>query len=160
MASLYELTGAFLDIYQMEIDEETKLDTLDAIDWKEQFDQKAEGYAHVIKNLEADVAMFKAEEDAFKAKKQAAQKKLDKIQDNIMTAMQVTGQLEVRSGAVTLKVAKNPESVMINEDDLPKKYFTKKVTLAPDKKTLKELLKSGKKIKGAELIRTEKLVIK
>jgi len=41
-----------------------------------------------------------------------------------------------------------------------KKYFTKKVTLAPDKKTLKELLKAGKKVKGAELIRTEKLVIK
>ncbi|WP_260979297.1 siphovirus Gp157 family protein [Streptococcus pneumoniae] len=44
--------------------------------------------------------------------------------------------------------------------DLPKKYFTKKATLAPDKKTLKELLKSGKKVKGAELVRTEKLVIK
>ena len=29
-----------------------------------------------------------------------------------------------------------------------------------DKKTLKELLKDGKKIKGAELVRTEKLVIK
>ena len=77
-----------------------------------------------------------------------------------MTAMNVTGQTEVKSGALIIKIAKNPESVKVNEDDLPKKYFTKKVTLAPDKKTLKELLKAGKKIKGAELVRTEKLVIK
>ena len=160
MASLYELTGQFLTIYQMDIDDETKTDTLEAIDWQEQFEQKAEGYAHVIKNLEADVAMYKAEEESFKAKKQAAQKKLDYVKNNIMTAMNVTGQTEVKSGALTIKIAKNPESVKVNEDDLPKKYFTKKVALAPDKKTLKELLKAGKKIKGAELVRTEKLVIK
>ncbi|CAG5972872.1 phage protein [Streptococcus pneumoniae] len=160
MASLYELTGQFLTIYQLDIDDETKADTLEAIDWQEQFEQKAEGYAHVIKNLEADVAMYKAEEESFKAKKQVAQKKLDYVKDNIMAAMNVTGQTEVKSGALIIKIAKNPESVKVNEDDLPKKCFTKKVTLAPDKKTLKELLKSGKKVKGAELVRTEKLVIK
>ena len=160
MASLYELTGQFLAIYQMDIDDETKVDTLEAIDWQEQFEQKAEGYAHVIKNLEADVAMYKAEEDSFKAKKQAAQKKLDYFTEKIMAAMTVTGQIEVRSGALTLKVQKNRESVQVDEDLLPKKYFAKKIELKPDKNTLKELLKSGKKVKGAELIRTEKLVIK
>ena len=160
MASLYELTGQFLTIYQMDIDDETKTDTLEAIDWQEQFEQKAEGYAHVIKNLEADVAMYKAEEESFKAKKQTAQKKLDYVKDNIMTAMNVTGQTEVKSGAMTLKVQKNRESVQVDEDLLPKKYFAKKIELKPDKKTLKELLKAGKKIKGAELVRTEKLVIK
>lgn len=35
MASLYELTGQFLTIYQMDIDDETKADTLEAIDWQE-----------------------------------------------------------------------------------------------------------------------------
>lgn len=99
MASLYELTGQFLTIYQLDIDDETKTDTLEAIDWQEQFEQKAEGYAHVIKNLEADVAMYKAEEESFKAKKQVAQKKLDYVKDNIMAAMNITGQTEVKSGA-------------------------------------------------------------
>ena len=104
MASLYELTGQFLTIYQLDIDDETKADTLEAIDWQEQFEQKAEGYAHVIKNLEADVDMYKAEEESFKAKKQAAQKKLDYVKDNIMAAMNVTGQTEVKSGALIIKI--------------------------------------------------------
>lgn len=160
MATLYELTGIYQDIYQMDMDDETKADTLASIDWQEQFEQKAEGYAHVIKNLEADVAMYKNEEANFKAKKQAAQKKLDYIKDNIIAAMSVTGQTEVRGGSLTLKLQKNPESVRVDEDMLPKKYFVKKVELKPDKNGLKELLRSGRSIKGAELIRTEKLVIK
>ncbi|MGT2911755.1 siphovirus Gp157 family protein [Streptococcus cameli] len=160
MASLYELTGLYLQIYEMDIDDETKEGTLESIDWQENFEAKAEGYAHVIKNLEADVAMFKQEEANFKAKKQAAQKKLDHIKSNIMDAMILTDTLEVRGGSLSIKVANNPESVQVNEDLLPKKYFAKKVELKPDKTTLKELLKSGKVIKGAELIRTKKLVIK
>ena len=52
MATLYELTGQYLDIYLMDIDDETKADTLESIDWQEQFEQKAEGYAHIIKILD------------------------------------------------------------------------------------------------------------
>ncbi|EDK79002.1 hypothetical protein CGSSp9BS68_09287 [Streptococcus pneumoniae SP9-BS68] len=135
MASLYELTGQFLTIYQLDIDDETKADTLEAIDWQEQFEQKAEGYAHVIKNLEADVAMYKAEEESFKAKKQAAQKKLDYVKDNIMAAMNVTGQTEVKSGALIIKIAKNPESVKVNENDLPKNIYKKSDACAGQKNT-------------------------
>lgn len=74
--------------------------------------------------------------------------------------MKLTNQTEIKSGIFTVRIKQNPESVKVDEELLPKKYFNKKITVAPDKTTLKELLKSGKKIKGAELIRTEKLVIK
>ena len=33
MATLYELTDQLLEIYNMDVDDETKLDTLEAIDW-------------------------------------------------------------------------------------------------------------------------------
>lgn len=55
MATLYELTGQFLDIYNMELDEETKLDTLDSIDWNSDYEEKVENYIKVMKNLEADI---------------------------------------------------------------------------------------------------------
>ena len=147
MASLYELTGQFLTIYQMDIDDETKTDTLEAIDWQEQFEQKAEGYAHVIKNLEADVAMYKAEEESFKTKKQAAQKKLDYVKDNIMTAMNVTGQTEVKSGALTLKVQKNRESVQVDEDLLPKNTLLRRLNQNRTKKHSKSCLNLERKSK-------------
>lgn len=55
MSTLYELTGQYLTIYEMDIDEQTKQDTLEGMDWEEDFVNKAEGYVKVIKNLEADI---------------------------------------------------------------------------------------------------------
>ena len=52
MATLYELTGQFLEIYNLELDEETKLDTLDSIDWQTDYEEKVENYIKVIKNIE------------------------------------------------------------------------------------------------------------
>ncbi|GAB6688922.1 siphovirus Gp157 family protein [Streptococcus uberis] len=160
MAKLHELVGEFLNIYEMDIDDETKKDTLDAIDWTKDFNNKVEGYASVIETVEAEAKMFEEAEKKFKAKKDAAKKKAQWLKSNIFDAMKVTNQDEVKSGLFTLKIQKNPESVKVDEDLLPKKYFAKKIDLKPDKTLLKEMLKSGKKVKGAELIRTEKLVIK
>ena len=42
MAKLYELTGIFLEIDEMDVDDETKLDTLDSIDWEHDFSEKIE----------------------------------------------------------------------------------------------------------------------
>lgn len=61
MTTLYELTGQFLEIYNMEIDDETKLDTLEAIDWTSDYETKVEGYVKVIKSLEADIEARKNE---------------------------------------------------------------------------------------------------
>ncbi|EHJ56529.1 siphovirus Gp157 family protein [Streptococcus urinalis] len=160
MAKLHEIVGEFLNIYEMDIDDETKKDTLDAIDWTEDFNNKVEGYASVIEMVEAEAKMFEEAEKKFKAKKDAAKKKAQWLKDNVFDAMKMTNQEEVKSGLFTLKIQKNPESVKVDEDLLPKKYFAKKIDLKPDKTLLKEILKSGKKVKGAELIRTEKLVIK
>ena len=52
MPTLYELTGQFLDIYNLELDEETKLDTLDSIDLQNDYEEKFENYIKVINNIE------------------------------------------------------------------------------------------------------------
>ncbi|MGZ0942310.1 siphovirus Gp157 family protein, partial [Streptococcus thermophilus] len=40
MTTLYELNGIFLQIDEMDVDDETKLDTLDSIDWEYNFSEK------------------------------------------------------------------------------------------------------------------------
>ena len=66
---LYELVGQYLDIYNMDIDEETKLDTIEALGLDEEIETKAENYAMVIRNLEAENTAYKAEEERKKVKK-------------------------------------------------------------------------------------------
>ena len=69
MATLYELTGQYLDIYNLEIDDETKLDTIESLGLDEEIEAKAENYAKLIRNLEADKKVYKEEERTFQKEK-------------------------------------------------------------------------------------------
>lgn len=159
MATLYELTGIFKQIAEMEgIDDETKLDTLDSIDWTDQFEEKVENTVKVIKNKEADVNQLKEEIDRLTKRKKSIENDITRLKTGLQGAFEITGHDKVKTLLFTVSLANNQPSVVVDEDLLPKKYFVKKLT--PDKTTIKELLKAGKKVKGAELQESRSLRIR
>ena len=91
MATLYELTGQFLDIYNLDLDDETKQDTLDSIDWNEDYENKVEGYIKVIKNLDADIEARKNEMDRLKKLNDADKAKKDRMKSTLEESMELTG---------------------------------------------------------------------
>lgn len=159
MASLYELTGIFKQIDDMEgLDEDTKLDTLESIDWTEQFEEKVENTVKVIKNKEADVDQLKEEIERLTKRKKSIENDITRLKTNLQGAFEITGHEKVKGLLFTVTLAKNQPSVVVDEDLLPKKYFVQKLT--PDKTAIKELLKAGKKVKGAELQESRSLRIR
>ncbi|HEM4279397.1 TPA: siphovirus Gp157 family protein [Streptococcus suis] len=159
MASIYELTGIFKQIAEMEgIDEETKLDTLESIDWTEQFEEKVENTVKVIKNKEADVDQLKEEIDRLTKRKKSIENDITRLKTGLQGAFEITGHEKVKTLLFTVSLANNQPSVVVDEDLLPKKYFIQ--TLKPDKTAIKELLKAGKKIKGAVLQESRSLRIR
>ncbi len=157
MATLYELTGQFLEIYNMDIDDETKLDTLEAIDWTSDYENKVEGYVKVIKSLEADIEARKNEKKRLDGLNKSDQTKIDNLKAALAVSMTETGQTRVDTTLFKVGFRKS-EAVVVDETKLPKKYQI--VSYKPDKKTLKELLKSGKHIKGAALEERSNLSIR
>lgn len=157
---LYELVGQYLDIYNMDIDEETKLDTIEALGLDEKIEVKLENYAKLIRNLEADNTAYKTEEERLKKKRDTNTKKIDWLKHNARTAMEAIGVSKIKGELFTLSVQNSKESVIVDEAKLPKKYWVKKVTEAPDKKGLYDLLKEGKKVKGASLQENRSLRIR
>lgn len=157
MATLYELTGQLLEIYNMDIDDETKLDTLEAIDWTTDYETKVEGYVKVIKSLEADIEARKNEKKRLDGLNKSDQTKIDNLKAALAVSMTETGQTKVDTTLFKVGFRKS-EAVVVDETKLPKKYQV--ATYKPDKKTLKELLKSGKHIKGAVLEERSNLSIR
>ena len=157
MTTLYELTGQFLEIYNMDIDDETKLDTLEAIDWTTDYETKVEGYVKVIKSLEADIEARKNEKKRLDGLNKSDQTKIDNMKAALAVSMTETGQTKVDTTLFKVGFRKS-EAVVVDETKLPKKYQV--ATYKPDKKTLKELLKSGKHIKGAALEERSNLSIR
>ena len=159
MATLYELTGIFKQIDEMEgLDEENKGDTLEAIDWTDQFEEKVENTVKVIKNKEADVDQLKEEIDRLTKRKKSIDNDIVRLKTGLQGAFEITGHEKVKGLLFTVTLAKNQPSVVVDEELLPKKYFVQKLT--PDTTTIKELLKAGKKVKGAVLQESRSLRIR
>ena len=157
MATLYELTGQFLDIYNLELDEETKLDTLDSIDWETEYETKVENYIKVMKNLEADVEASKNEIKRLTELNKADEKKKEHLKDTLSASMSLTGHERVDTPLFKVSFRKS-QAVEVDETVLPEAY--KMATWKVDKKRLKEDLKNGLEIIGASLVERKNLSIR
>lgn len=157
MAKLYELTGIFLEIDEMDVDDETKLDTLNSIDWEDDFSEKIENCIKVIRNKNARVEAYKAEIERLKKMKASEEKAIEEIEKRISEAMQLTkcDKLETTLFKVGFRKSK---AVVVDEVKLPKEYM--KVKWIPDKEKLKELLKNGATIQGAKIEKRRNLNIR
>ncbi|MDA3769198.1 siphovirus Gp157 family protein [Streptococcus thermophilus] len=157
MTALYELNGIFLEIDGMDIDDETKLDTLDAIDWEHDFSEKIENCIKIIRNKKARVEAYKAERNRLKKLKSSEEKAIEEIKKRISEAMILTKHDKVETTLFKVGFRKST-AVVVDEEKLSKEYQI--ATYEPDKKTLKELLKAGKEIEGAVLEERKNLTIR
>ena len=148
MAKLYELTGIFLEIDEMDVDDETKLDTLDSIDWEDDFSEKIENCIKVIRNKNARVEAYKAEIERIKKLKASEEKAIEEIKKRISEAMQLTKHDKLETTLFKVGFRKS-KAVVVDEVKLPKEYM--KAKWIPDKETIKELLKNGATIQGAHI---------
>ena len=157
MATLYELTGIYRQIYDMDMDDETKQDTLESIDWNEDYENKVENYIKVMKNLDADIEARKSEIDRLKKLNDADKSKKERMKTDLATSMELTGHEKVDTTLFKVSFRKS-EAVEVDDFLLPEAY--KVATWKADKKRLKEDLKNGLEILGAELVERKNLSIR
>lgn len=156
--NLYELSLAFQDVQNMDLDPDVMKDTLDSIN--DAIENKAENIAKLIRNLESDVSAFKEEEDRLKTKRQSAENKVKWLKTYLEDNMKLTGKIKFKSGMFNFAIQKNPASVNITDERIIPEDFLIPQLPKIDKTALKELLKNGVEIPGAELKQTESLRIR
>ncbi len=156
--NLYELSVAFQEVQNMDLDPEVMKDTLDSIGGT--FEHKAENTAKLIRNLESDVLAYKEEENRLKTKRQAAENKLEWLKTYLKDCMKLIGKNKYEAGVFKLSIQKNPVSVNItNKKILPEDYLIPQPPKV-NNTTLKKALKDGIEVPGAELKQTEGLRIR
>ena len=156
--NLYELSLAFQEVQNMDLDPEVMKDTLDSIE--DAIENKAENIAKLIRNHEADISAYKEEEDRLKTKRQAMENKVKWLKTYLEDNMKLTGKTKFKSGMFNFSIQKNPASVnIVDEKAIPEEFLIQQPPKV-DKTTLKEALKNGIEIPGAELKQTEGLRIR
>ena len=160
--TLYELTEEFLRLQQWLEEEDTEEDqalndTLEMI--SQDFEQKADGYGMVIKNLEADAAEIKAQEDILmeevkrlRTKRSGIENNTDRMKEALRKALELTGKKNLKTEKFTFGTRKSSNVVIDAESiyDLPDDCLRYKDP-EPDKTAIKDYLKDHPECEWAHI---------
>lgn len=163
--TLYELTDDYLTLLSMvddpDVDEQTLLDTMEGI--KGELEDKAVGYAKVMKNMEAEAAGLKAEIDRLTSRKRAIDNNVARMKTALQQSMILTGQTDIKTDLFSFKIQKNPAAVVMDEqyiENIPEKFLTYHEPTV-NRAAIKDALKAGENLDGiAHLEQSESLRIR
>ena len=163
--TLYELTEDYMNLLELaedpDIDEQAFTDTLEGIDGA--LEDKADGYAKVIRTLEGDAAACDAESKRLRNKKQTIENNIRRMKAALQYSMQATGKTKFKTALFSFGIQKNPAAVVIDEgyiENIPDRFLIPQDPQI-DKKAIKEALKAGEDLEGiAHLEQTESLRIR
>lgn len=158
MAYLYELEGIYSQLQSMELDDETFNDTLESIDFEENFAQSCEWFIKMQRNAEADAERFKAEKDTFAKKQKEAEVMAERFKERIKEAMILTNQQKVDTGLFKLSLRKTESVTVFDPSNLSDEFL--KVKVEPNKTAIKKAIKNGQVVLGAELTEGRSVIVK
>lgn len=162
--TLYELTNDWLQLMTMleeGADEDVINNTLEGLDYE--IEQKADGYARVIRNMEADIAGLKTEIDRMTNRKKVLENNITRLKVNLQNSMEITGKTKFKTDLFSFNVQNNPAAVIMDEqylENIPEEYLIPQEPKL-DKKKLAADLKAGVDLEGiAHLEQSRSLRIK
>lgn len=164
--SLYEIEIEYLQIAQSIEDADGVLDeqmeqalTIN----QEELQTKAVKYALVIRQMDAEAAMFKAEIARMSALKKAKENAVSRLKEAIAGAMQRHGITKIQGDLINLSFRKSQKVMQVDEDmdalsALPEKYLRTKIEV--DTSAIRAALKSGEEVDGFDMIENQSLQLK
>ncbi len=147
MASLYEIEQAILECVDLETGELIDPERLEALAMERE--QKIEGVALWIKNLESDALAYKAEKEAFEKREKAALAKVESLKKWLAQVLE--GQ-KFSTTKCAVSFRKSTKLEVLEPDNLPKALMVETTTTKPDANAIKALLKNGMEVPGCRLI--------
>ena len=151
---LYEIDAAILDCVDIETGEIFDYDKVEALMMER--DVKIENLCLWLKNLNAEAEALKAEEKAFKHRREVAENKAKSLKEYIAAYLDGA---KFESAKVKVSYRKS-ESLEISEGAVIPEQFLKYKEPEVDKIELKKALKAGENFKGVSIKINQNIQIK
>lgn len=150
--NIYELTGNYEHLlnmlYDEDVDEKALLDTLESIEGD--IEDKAEGYAKIIKELEAQSKARKEEAKRLTESAQTLDNKIKMLKSNLFNCMKITGKTKFTTNLFSFNIVKNGGKQPLTIDgDVPKEYT--KTVIENDTSKIRQALENGENLPFAHL---------
>lgn len=118
-------------------------------------DRKIENIGLAIKNLSADIEQLKAEEQALYTRRKSKEKKAERLKNFLCWILDGK---RFETAKIDLRFRTAEKVNIVKEEYLTDEY--KKITVTPNRLAIKQAIKAGKEVAGAELVTTQSLQIK
>lgn len=176
---LFEISNDFTELFnqlesleEIEDQEERRLatcawfDTLEGME--SEFEKKAENVAQYIKELRAESDDIREEEKVLASRRKAKEKRTESLTSYLMNCMKQINRDKIETARCKLSIRRNAESVQCEDEyalaaQLAKQGRDDLLRFKDpelNKTALKAALKAGEQLDGAQLVRTESLIIK
>ena len=160
--TLYELSDDYMNLLTMaedpDIDPEAFADPLAGIEGA--IEDKADGYAKVMKQLEATSANLEFEEKRLMNRRKTIDRNIKRMKQALQDAMIATGKPKFKTDLFSFTIRKNPASVVIDrETSIPPEFLIPQDPKI-DKKAIKAAIDRGDDITFAHLEQGESLIIR
>lgn len=155
--NIYELTGNYEHLlnmlYDEDVDEKALLDTLESIEGD--IEDKADGYAKIIKELETQSNARKEEAKRLTQSAKTIDNRIKMLKSNLFNCMKITGKTKFTTNLFSFSIAKNGGKQALTIDgDVPEEY--KKQNLGcrintKDKSKSKQIIKYFKNTRREQI---------
>lgn len=156
-ATLYELKEMYLNLMDLDLEGEELGKALENID--DEIEVKAENYAGVIKNLEAEAEAYKKEIDRMTDRERALKNRAKLLKKNLEDAMIELDKKKFKTNLFSFNIQRNAPGIKIlDEDKIPEEFveYERKIK----KNELKKAIKEGLETEAAVLVESESLRIR
>lgn len=156
-ATLYELKDMYLSLMDLDLEGEELGKALENID--DEIEVKAENYAGVIKNLEAEVDAYKKEIERMSKIKKSLESRASLLKSNLEQAMIELDKKKFKTNLFSFNIQRNAPGIKIlDADKIPEEFveYEKRIK----KNDLKKAIKEGLETEAAILVESESLRIR
>lgn len=152
MNNLYKLNEAWQELnnmlYQDDVDKQMIRDTLEGIDGE--IEDKADGYAKIIKEMELKRDARKAEAKRLTDSASVLDNRIKYLKQNLFNTMKQTGKTNFTTNLFTFRIQKNGGKRALTIDgDVPAEYT--KTIIENDTDKIRQALEEGKELSFAHL---------
>jgi hypothetical protein len=127
---------------------------------QDQLKTKATDYASVIRSLEYDNQIIDQEIKRLQNIKRVRTNTIENLKLRLSNAMEQFEIDEIKTPTTKINFRPSTSLQINNQDEIPAEYKTLVTDMKVDKNKIKKDLKSGKEVKGAELIENRSIQIK
>lgn len=162
MANLYTLANEYGDLISAleaaedEAEAAEIWNRLDALEGS--ITDKAEAYARIVRNKQAEAEALKAEKQRLEKLQKAAERISENLKSRLLDAMQRLNVGEIQTGIGKWKIQTNPYSVtVLDEAAVPEEFRIPQPDKIDQKGILKHFRETGEILDGTEITRSESL---